>query len=103
LPTAKLILFVIKTRLSRPLLMFTLFIVAYGLASGAFLYTHHVALPASEVRSERAMAVIYSAIVVFLSSFMGGITVLKSGEGYGCHILCHSSLPELIHGRHHRP
>jgi hypothetical protein len=82
LPTAKLILFVIKSRLSRPLLMFTLFIVAYGLASGAFLYTHHVALPASEVRSERAMAVIYSAIVVFLSSFMGGITVLKSDRDY---------------------
>lgn len=78
----KLVWFVVKTRLSRSLLALDIIMLAYGLASGAYIYANHIVLPAAEVRSERTMAVIYSAIVLFLASVQGGVTVLKSDRDY---------------------
>lgn len=78
----KLIAFVVKTRVSRPLLIITLIMLFYGLMSGAYLYANHIRLPPSEVAQERTMAVIYSAIVIFLASLQGGVTVIKSDRDY---------------------
>ncbi len=75
-------MFVIKTRLSRALLVFTLVMVAYGLATAAALYSAHTNIPPSLVRQERTMAVIYSSILIFLTSMQGGVAVLKSDRDY---------------------
>lgn len=78
----KLIAFVVKTRISRPLLIITLIMLFYGVMSGAYLYANHIELPQGEVAQERTMAVIYSAIVIFLASLQGGVTVIKSDRDY---------------------
>ncbi|MGC9113145.1 hypothetical protein [Acidilobus sp.] len=82
MPRLKLIAFVVRTRISRPLLIITLVMLFYGVMSGAYLYANHIELPPGEVAQERTMAVIYSAIVIFLASLQGGVTVIKSDRDY---------------------
>ncbi len=80
--TLKLIWFVVKTRLSRPLIYITLFMVGYSILGAAALYTGHAALSPSLVRQERTLAIIYMAILVFLTSMQGGVAVVKSDRDY---------------------
>ncbi|NAZ38648.1 MAG: hypothetical protein GU345_01250 [Acidilobus sp.] len=74
--------FVVRTRLSRGLVALTLVMVAYGLVSAAYLYTGRVTLPPADVRAYRVMAIVYSAVLLFLSSMQGGMAVLKSDRDY---------------------
>ena len=74
--------FVVRTRLSRGLVALTLVMVAYGLVSAAYLYTSRVTLPPADVRAYRVMAIVYSAVLLFLSSMQGGMAVLKSDRDY---------------------
>ena len=74
--------FVVRTRLSRGLVALTLVMVAYGLVSAAYLYMGHVTLPPADVRAYRVMAIVYSAVLLFLSSMQGGMAVLKSDRDY---------------------
>jgi len=74
--------FVVRTRLSRELVALTLVMVAYGLVSAAYLYTGRVTLPPADVRAYRVMAIVYSAVLLFLSSMQGGMAVLKSDRDY---------------------
>ncbi len=78
----KLLGFVLRTRVSRVMLIIVLLVLAYGIASGSFLYSSHAALSSQALRGEKTIAVIYSAVLTFLLSFQGGLSVLKSDRDY---------------------
>ena len=82
MPALKLVWFVVRTRLSRPLIYITLIMVGYSVLGALALYTGHVELSPSLVKQERTLAVIYMAILVFLTSMQGGAAVLRSDRDY---------------------
>ncbi|MGC9072184.1 MAG: hypothetical protein ACP5HK_05775 [Acidilobus sp.] len=82
MPRAKLTWFVVRTRLSRGLLIITLVMVAYGALAAVSLYSSQARIPPGLVRTERELAVVYSALLLFLLSMQGGVVVLKSDRDY---------------------
>ena len=78
----RLLSLVVRTRLSRPMLIFIAIMIAYGVAVGAATYAAHASLPPGLRRSEMTLAVAYAAVITFLMSFQGGTAVLKSDRDY---------------------